>query len=383
MRRRAAPADPHPTPDKGTSHMASMNDKDYYAILGVSKDASTEEIRKAFQQKARKLHPDVNKEPDAEERFKEVSEAYAVLSDDEKRRRYDAMRSGAPFAGGYSGQAPRGGYGDPFAGGPYAWGPFGASTRRQSRAYRPRQGADVVIDVTVGAEKAATGMRRGVTYQRYAACDHCHGTGSVEAEHSETCPTCGGRGRISVDLGSIFGIGVMEMECPECEGTGRVVADPCDVCGGTGRTLTASEVVVDIPAGSHDGDEVRVPGMGNAGTNGEAAGDFVCRVCVPEERLTPSQANGFALIGFAVPFVVFGLLTRSLGSFSLFIAALVVAGLVMVVRGGVKLSRRWWRNAGMALGNGASQGFTIALFVTLMFSCTAGLGRVGYMGRGF
>ena len=123
--------------------------------------------------------------------------------------------------------------------------------------------------------------------------------------------------------------------------------------------------------------------MGNAGTNGEAAGDFVCRVCVPEERLTPSQANGFALIGFAVPFVVFGLLTRSLGSFSLFIAALVVAGLVMVVRGGVKLSRRWWRNAGMALGNGASQGFTIALFVTLMFSCTAGLGRVGYMGRGF
>ena len=277
--------------------MASMNDKDYYAILGVSKDASTEEIRKAFQQKARKLHPDVNKEPDAEERFKEVSEAYAVLSDDEKRRRYDAMRSGAPFAGGYSGQAPRGGYGDPFAGGPYAWGPFGASTRRQSRAYRPRQGADVVIDVTVGADKAASGMRRGVTYQRYAACDHCHGTGSVEAEHSETCPTCGGRGRISVDLGSIFGIGVMEMECPECEGTGRVVADPCDVCGGTGRTLTASEVVVDIPAGSHDGDEVRVPGMGNAGTNGEAAGDFVCRVCVPEERLTPSQANGFALRG--------------------------------------------------------------------------------------
>ncbi|WP_417138502.1 DnaJ domain-containing protein [Paratractidigestivibacter faecalis] len=363
--------------------MASMNDKDYYAILGVSKDASTEEIRKAFQQKARKLHPDVNKEPDAEERFKEVSEAYAVLSDDEKRRRYDAMRSGAPFAGGYSGQAPRGGYGDPFAGGPYAWGPFGASTRRQSRAYRPRQGADVVIDVMVGADEAASGMRRGVTYQRYAACDHCHGTGSVEAEHSETCPTCGGRGRISVDLGSIFGIGVMEMECPECEGTGRVVADPCDVCGGTGRTLTASEVVVDIPAGSHDGDEVRVPGMGNAGTNGEAAGDFVCRVCVPEERLTPSQANGFALIGFAVPFVVFGLITGSLGSFSLFIAALVVAGLVMVVRGGVKLSRRWWRNAGMALGNGASQGFTIALFVTLMFSCTAGLGRVGYMGRGF
>ena len=360
--------------------MASMNDKDYYAILGVSKDASTEEIRKAFQQKARKLHPDVNKEPDAEERFKEVSEAYAVLSDDEKRRRYDAMRSGNPFAAGYGSAAPQG-YSDPFAGGPYAWGPFGASSRRQSRAYRPRQGADVVVEVTVDAAKAAAGVRRGVTYQRYASCDHCHGTGSVEAEHSETCPTCGGRGRISVDLGSIFGIGVMEMECPECEGTGRVVADPCDVCGGSGRTLTASEVVVDIPAGSHDGDEVRVSGMGNAGTNGEAAGDFVARVCVPEERLAPSQANGFYLVGFAIPFIVCGLLTNTLASMSFFVAILLIAGLAKAFRGGVGKSRRWWRNAGMALGNGASSGLTMAILLTFMFSCTAGLGRVGYMGR--
>ena len=363
--------------------MASMNDKDYYAILGVSKDASTEEIRKAFQQKARKLHPDVNKAPDAEERFKEVSEAYAVLSDDDKRRRYDAMRSGSPFAGaGYGGSAPQG-YGDPFSGGPYSWGPFGASARRQSRAYRPRQGADVVVEVTVDAAKAASGVRRGVTYQRYAACDRCHGTGSVQAEHSETCPTCGGRGRISVDLGSIFGFGVMEMECPECEGSGRVVADPCDACGGSGRTLTASEVVVDIPAGSHDGDEVRVPGMGNAGTNGEAAGDFVCRVCVPEERLDPSQANGFYLVGFALPFLVFGLMTGTLGAMALIIAVLLVAGLAKAFRHGFGKSRRWWRNAGMALGNGASSGLMIALFMSLMFSCTAGLGTVGYMGRGY
>ena len=359
--------------------MASMNDKDYYAILGVSKDATTEEIRKAFQQKARKLHPDVNKEPDAEERFKEVSEAYAVLSDDEKRHRYDAMRSGSPFAGGY-GASPQGA-GNPFAGGPYAWGPFGASSRRQSRAYRPRQGADVIVDVMVDAAHAKEGVRRGVTYQRYASCDHCHGTGSVEAEHSETCPTCGGRGRISVDLGSIFGIGVMEMECPECEGTGRVVADPCDVCGGTGRTLTASEVVVDIPAGSHDGDEVRVAGMGNAGTNGESAGDFVARVCVPEERLDPAQANGFYLVGFALPFIACGAITGTLASMSLFVTLLLVIGLVKAFHGGVGKSRRWWRNAGMALGNGASSGLTMALLLSLMFSCTAGLGRVGYMGR--
>ena len=138
--------------------MASMNDKDYYAILGVEKDASTDDIRKAFQQKARKLHPDINKEPDAEERFKEVSEAYAVLSDPDKRKRYDALRSGNPFAGYGSSPSQQGGYSDPFGfgGGPFGWGPFGnATSRRRSRAYRPRAGADVVYELTVDAKTAA------------------------------------------------------------------------------------------------------------------------------------------------------------------------------------------------------------------------------------
>lgn len=365
--------------------MASMNDKDYYEILGVPKDATTEQIRKAFQQKARKLHPDVNKAPDAEERFKEVSEAYAVLSDDEKRKRYDAMRSGAPFSqGGYAGS----GYGgSPYAGGgPYAWGPFGpsgfggASRRRSSRAYNPRAGADVTVEVQLDAEAARAGAKRGVTYQRYAACDVCHGSGSVHAEHSESCPTCGGRGRISVDLGSIFGIGVMEMECPECEGTGRVVSDPCSACGGTGRTLTASEVVVEVPADSHDGDEVRVPGMGNAGTNGEAAGDFVARVVVPEERLDPRAANGFYLVGFALPFLVFGLLAGTFGSVSVFVVVLMALGLFMGFRNGVGKNARWWRHVAQAIGNGVSSGVVLALFFTLMMSCSVGAGRAGYTG---
>lgn len=367
--------------------MASMNDKDYYAILGVEKDASTEEIRKAFQSKARKLHPDVNKATDAEERFKEVSEAYAVLSDDAKRQRYDAMRSGSPFAGYGSGPAsPGGGYSDPFGGGnPFGWGPFGsgfggAASRRRSRAYNPRAGADYVYELTVDAATAAKGTRRGVTYQRYAPCGVCHGSGSVESEHSETCPTCGGRGHITVDTG-LFG--VMMMTCPECEGTGRVVANPCSACGGTGRTLTASEVVVDVPAGSHDGDEVRVSGMGNAGTNGSTTGDFVCRVCVPEERLTPSQARGFNLVGFALIFAVAALLTSSLAAWSLFIFVPLAMGLFLVFRDGVKRSARWWRNAGVAIANGASNGFMTALLLVLMFSCTSGLGRVGYMGYGY
>lgn len=365
--------------------MASMNDKDYYAILGVEKDASTEEIRKAFQTKARKLHPDVNKAPDAEERFKEVSEAYAVLSDPDKRKRYDAMRSGAPFAGaggGYGSPAGAGGYGDPFGGSPFGWGPFGggfggASRQRRSRAYRPRAGADVVYELTVDASDAEKGVRRGVTYQRYATCGVCHGSGSVEADRPETCPTCGGAGHITVDTG-LFG--VMMMTCPECEGAGKVVADPCASCGGSGRTLTASEVVVDVPAGSHDGDEVRVAGMGNAGTNGSSAGDFVCRVCVPEERLTRSQATGFNFIGFALPFLVLGLVTSTLASLSLMVIVPVVVGAVFVVRDGVRMKARWWRNAGVAVANGVSNGFMIALVFAMLFSCTAGMGRGGYMG---
>ena len=351
--------------------MASMNDKDYYAILGVEKDASTDDIRKAFQQKARKLHPDVNKEPDAEERFKEVSEAYAVLSDPDKRKRYDAMRSGNPFAGAGTGAPTQpGGYADPFGfgGNPFGWGPFGGmSSRGRSRAYRPRAGADVVYELTLDAQTAADGVRRGVTYQRYASCDVCHGSGSVESDHPATCPTCGGRGHITVDTG-LFG--VMAMTCPECEGTGRVVADPCSACGGSGRTLSASEVVVDVPAGTHDGDEIRVPGMGNAGTNGSEAGDFVCRVCVPEERLSRGQVTGFNLIGFGLPFLALGLLTSSLSANAVFLVILFVFGAYLVARDGVRLAPRWWRNAGVATLNGLTNGLVIALFFAAMFSCT-------------
>lgn len=365
--------------------MASMNDKDYYAILGVEKDATAEQIRKAFQQKARKLHPDVNKEPDAEERFKEVSEAYAVLSDPDKRSRYDAMRSGNPFAAAGSAGTPggygQGGYGSWPGGSPFGWGPFGSgfggTASRRSRSYNPKAGADVVYELVVDAETASRGTRRGVTYQRYATCDVCHGAGSVSQDHSETCPTCGGRGHITVDTG-IFG--VMGMTCPECEGSGRVVASPCSACGGTGRTLTASEVVIDIPAGSHDGDEIRKPGMGNAGTNGSSTGDFVCRVCVPEERLTRTQASGFNFIGFALPFVALGLITNSLSSVAIIVGVLLVMGLYQAFREGVRHKARWWRNAGIAVANGASNGFMLALFLFAMMSCTSGLGHRGYMG---
>ena len=346
--------------------MASMNEKDYYAILEVDEKATTDEIRRAFQKKARKLHPDVNKEPDAEERFKEVSEAYAVLSDADKRQRYDAMRSGSPFVGGaYPGGTNVGGYGSSgFDGFPFG----GTWSRRQtrSRSYNPRVGSDISFEVELDAKTASAGVRRGVTYQRYATCESCHGSGSVEHAHATTCPTCGGAGRMRIDLGGmgIFGLGFMEVTCPECEGSGKVVADPCASCGGTGRVLSASEVVIDIPEGSHDGDEVRVAGMGNAGTNGRGAGDFVCVVNVEEERLTNGQASALRMTGLGIPCILVGFIaSRSLSLLSVLGFVMVGMGLAMLVRAGGRANRYWLRSAGSALLNGVLTGVVVGLLV--------------------
>lgn len=368
--------------------MSAMNEKDYYAILGVDEKASTDEIRKAFQQKARKLHPDVNKAPDAEQKFKEVSEAYAVLSDSDKRKRYDAMRSGNPFAGYGSTGSPSSQYGGGYAGGYGDYGPFGGwgfpfggpdmggfrrTRTTSSRSYNPRAGKDVVYTVDITDEEAKSGTKRGVTFQRYASCGHCHGTGSVTSSEPETCPTCHGTGHIDLDLTSIFGFGFTQIECPECEGSGKVVSNPCTDCGGSGRVLTATEVVVDIPANSHDGDEVRLKGMGNAGTNGRESGDFVCRVGVPSERLTSRQAVGMQMIGFFAPFLVTAIIeaVAGLGFSSLILdAVFILVGGFMVVRDGVKMSGRWWRNAWYSMRGGLMVGVVLAVLFGLMTSCT-------------
>lgn len=356
--------------------MASMNEKDYYSILEVDEKATTDEIRRAFQKKARKLHPDVNKEPDAEERFKEVSEAYAVLSDSDKRARYDAMRSGVPFAGGYGTGTSADGYGygygyggatgSPFDGFPFG-GSWAGSRRSTSRSYRPRAGADVTFQLDLDAETAENGAKRGVTYQRYACCDVCHGSGSVEHSEPTTCPTCGGAGRMRVDLGGmgIFGIGVLEVACPECEGSGKVVADPCSSCGGTGRVLTASEVVVEVPADSHDGDEIRIEGMGNAGTNGREAGDFVCVVGVAEERLTQHQEGGFRLLGVGIPLVIVGILFAGMLT-TVIGAGCCGIGIATIVREGVRSNSHWWSQGFHAIVSGVMTGLVMGLLMLVM-----------------
>ena len=367
--------------------MAAMNEKDYYAILGVSESATAEEIRKAFQTKARKLHPDINKEPDAEERFKEVSEAYAVLSDAEKRRRYDAMRSGSFYGGGYGPSGYPGG--SAYGGSPFEGGfPFGdinfnnwtTGSQKRSRAYKPQTGADIVYDLTLNDTDAKNGVKKGITYQRFVTCDACAGKGSQHKAEATTCPTCHGTGHIDIDLSSIFGVGKFRVDCPECEGAGHVVQDPCDVCGGSGRVLSASEIMVDVPANSHDGDQIRVPGMGNAGTNGSATGDFIVNIKVPSEQLTFRQRAGARITGITAMLLVFVALNLRSPLFAIVLIPLLIFGIRNVLADGVKMNAGWWRSFANACVSGIINGAFYSIIIMTLYACTAGLGHVGYMG---
>ena len=361
--------------------MATMNEKDYYAVLGVSKDATAKEIQKAFQQKARKLHPDVNKAPDAEAQFKEVSEAYAVLSDEQKRARYDAMRSGSPFAAAPGTSSPSaspygGGYAGGFGGFPFGGGfgfPFGGGfgqQRRSASAYNPSAGADVVVEVKLSRDQAKDGAKVAVKYQRYEPCDRCHGSGSVAAEGTRTCPTCGGTGSIAVDLG-MLGMGTARMVCPECGGSGKLVADPCPACGGAGRTRVGSEAVVAFPSGTHDGDLVRVKAMGNAGTNGGEAGDLVGRAHVSAERLEGRARTGFNLIGLVLPFLVLAAISGVFSTFLVICLVPLAVGLLMVLSDDViHRSAVWWRRGAQQVVSGASNGVFFALIAVWFASCS-------------
>lgn len=354
--------------------MPAMNQKDYYAILGVPRDADKKEIQKAFQKKARTLHPDINKAPDAEERFKEVSEAYAVLSDDQKRARYDAMRSGSPFAG--QPAAGRTGTARPYGGG-YAGGfPFGfpfdmTGSRRTASAFNPEAGADVVVEVDLTRDQAREGARRAVTYRRFDTCAHCHGSGSVAAEHTRACPTCGGAGTINVDLSFLFGAGAAQMQCPECGGTGKVVADPCPDCGGSGRRQVVSEAVITFPASTHDGDQIRIKGMGHAGTNGAAGGDLVGRARVAAERLEGRARTGFGLIGISLPFLVLAALSGTFSIFALICLVPLVAGVASIISANpLTRSALWWRRGLIAIANGAANSLLWALLLVWFTSCS-------------
>src|SRR5215203_1524345 len=250
--------------------------RDYYEILGVSRDASETEIKKSFRRLARELHPDVNQEPDAEERFKEAAEAYEVLSDAERRRTYDAYGQEGLRSGGFDPGAGFGSIDDIFQA---FFGGGGFGGRRGAAG-----GGDVAVEVEVELAEVATGARREVTYDVVGSCENCHGNGAEPGTPITTCERCGGAGELRQVARTPFGQMVRSTACDVCGGAGKVAQTPCEVCGGSGRTRQGRTSMIDIPAGIEDGQRMRISGAGHAGEAGAPAGDLYVEVRVAEDE---------------------------------------------------------------------------------------------------
>lgn len=248
--------------------------RDLYEILGVGRDASTEDIRTAYRRLAREFHPDVNADPEAEQRFKEVAGAYEILSDADKRARYDAFGDGGPM------QMPFGNISDLFD----AF--FGAGTfgqRRSGRRSRSEHGEDLFADLALGFKEAAFGVRREVEIGRMEMCEVCRGSGSQPGTSPQRCHTCGGSGQVQDVRRSIFGTVMTARTCGTCRGTGEEIVSPCERCRGRGRVAAQATIPIDVPAGVTDGMELRIGGAGHAGRAGGPSGDLYLSIHVEED----------------------------------------------------------------------------------------------------
>lgn len=263
-------------------------EKDFYEVLGVESSASKDEIKRAYRKLAQKLHPDANPDdPTAEERFKDVSEAYSILSNDEKRKEYDEFRrlvasGGFPGGGGFGGPGgPFGGQnirvedlGDLFAGMGGLGDLFGGGSRRTRSG--PRRGRDTRADLHLSFEDAVRGVTTTVSVRGDAPCSHCGGTGAEPGTDVTTCPTCNGTGQVAQNQG-LFSFAA---PCPDCGGSGRRIEQPCSNCGGRGSEVRSRNIKVKIPAGVKDGATIRLPGKGAPGAGGGPAGDLLVDVHV-------------------------------------------------------------------------------------------------------
>ena len=259
--------------------------KDLYEILGVSKDASESEIKKAFRRRARELHPDVNKAADAEDQFKELNEAYDVLSDPNKRAQYDRFGTIPSAAGGgYGGGSGYVDFDDLFGGGFGGMGDifssfFGGQGGQGGRPAR-KEGRDMGVGLRITLEEVARGVEKEIVYDRLAPCPDCKGTGLGENGKVVTCPECGGKGRVVSVQRTFLGDMQTATTCKKCNGTGSSIENPCPECEGQGRVPDRQRVTVKVPAGIRDGQQLRVGGFGEAGIQGAQAGDLIvtCRV---------------------------------------------------------------------------------------------------------
>ena len=258
-----------------------MSKRDYYEVLGVGKDASKDEIKKAYRKLARKYHPDVSKEENAEDKFKEAKEAYEVLGDEQKRAQYDQFGHAGPQSGGFGG----------FGGGAQDFGGFGdifdmffggGGARRNPNA--PQQGADLQYTMTLDFEEAVFGKETEITIPKEEKCDTCDGSGAKPGTKKKTCPHCQGSGQLNQEQNTPFGKVVNRRACHYCQGTGEIIPDKCEDCGGTGRVKKNVTIKVSIPAGIDEGQQIRVSGKGEPGKNGGPPGDlFVVIAIKPHE----------------------------------------------------------------------------------------------------
>jgi molecular chaperone DnaJ len=271
--------------------------RDYYEVLGVSRDATKEEIKKAYRKLALKYHPDRNKTPEAEEKFKEISEAYGVLSDDTKRQQYDRFGH-AGIDGRYSAEDIFGGidfgdiFGDIFGGGGLGGSIFdmffrGGGARRTG----PRRGSDLRVDLDITLEEAAKGVETKVSYPRAETCDKCGGSGAREGTSPRTCPTCHGTGQQRFAKRTPFGQFTSVTTCNQCRGEGTVIDTPCGECHGRGLVQRTRKVKVNIPPGVDTGSRLRVPGEGEAGEKGGPPGDLYVVIHVKPHPVFTRRGN--------------------------------------------------------------------------------------------
>ncbi len=266
-----------------------MAKRDYYEVLGVSKGASEDEIKKAYRKQAIKYHPDKNPgNTEAEEKFRKATEAYEILKDADKRAKYDQFGHAAfegAVGGGFSGSGGFGGFdlsdalrafmndfgGDSLFGDAFS---FGGSGRRGRRRTGGMRGNDLQVRLKLTLQEISNGVKKKIKVRRKDTCDECSGTGSRSGKKVD-CSQCGGAGRVRHVQNSLFGQIVQETACPACHGEGSIVKDPCGKCGGSGRKTTETTVAVDIPHGVAEGNYISVPGKGDAGLYGGPAGDLI------------------------------------------------------------------------------------------------------------
>ncbi len=279
--------------------------RDYYEVLGVDKSASADEIKKAYRKKAIQYHPDKNPgDKEAEDKFKEAAEAYEVLSDPQKRQRYDQFGHAGMGAGGFGGGQGMNmedifsQFGDLFE----SWGMgggsfssfFGGGQRSGGQGQRVRRGADLRVRVRVTLEEVATGVDKKIKVKKLVPCTSCHGTGSTDGSQGDLCPTCKGSGRIIRTQRGIFGMMQVQDECPTCHGEGRVIKNKCVRCNGEGVVRAEEVIDIHIPAGVSGGMQIPIKGKGNAAPNGGVPGDLL--VLVEEEEHKDFVRDGNDLV---------------------------------------------------------------------------------------